>query len=248
MPHRLYGHVDAAENYSVGRWCVDARAALAEAARAARVPILVGGTGLYFKALTAGLAAVPPIPAEIRAAVRARLARRGRGRAACRACAARSGCRRAAQCRATARASPARSKSCWRPAARWPTGTARACRRSSMPARAVKIFLAPDRAELYAPHRRALRRHAGGRRARGGARARGARARSAAAGHEGARRAVADPPSARRDHARGGGRKAASGTRGATPSGKSPGFAISSEMAPGWRRRRRSTRSCAPER
>ncbi len=73
VPHLLYGHVDAAENYSVGRWCVDAGAAIAEAARADRVAILAGGTGLYFKALTQGLAAVPPIPAGIRATVRARL-------------------------------------------------------------------------------------------------------------------------------------------------------------------------------
>ena len=72
-PHRLYGHVDAAENYSVGRWCVDVQAALLEAERAGQVPIVVGGTGLYFKALTQGLAAVPPTPAEVRAAVRARL-------------------------------------------------------------------------------------------------------------------------------------------------------------------------------
>jgi tRNA dimethylallyltransferase len=76
-PHRLYGHVDAAENYSVGRWCVDTRAALAEAEQAGRRPILVGGTGLYFKALTRGLAAVPPIPAELRASVRERLKSEG---------------------------------------------------------------------------------------------------------------------------------------------------------------------------
>jgi len=72
VPHRLYGHVDAAENYSVGRWCQDARAVLEEAKSAGRVPILVGGTGLYFKALTQGLSAVPPTPLDIRAAVRAR--------------------------------------------------------------------------------------------------------------------------------------------------------------------------------
>src|SRR4029079_585468 len=72
VPHRLYGHVDAAENYSVGRWCQDARAALDEVKREGRVPILVGGTGLYFKALTQGLSAVPPTPPEIRATVRAR--------------------------------------------------------------------------------------------------------------------------------------------------------------------------------
>jgi tRNA dimethylallyltransferase len=73
VPHRLYGHVDAAENYSVGRWCVEAQATLAEAERAGQIAIVVGGTGLYFKALTQGLAAVPPTPAEVRAAVRARL-------------------------------------------------------------------------------------------------------------------------------------------------------------------------------
>jgi len=75
--HLLYGHVDAAENYSVGRWCVDAQAAIAETRLAGRVPILVGGTGLYFKALTQGLAAVPPVPASIRASIRARLAAEG---------------------------------------------------------------------------------------------------------------------------------------------------------------------------
>jgi tRNA dimethylallyltransferase len=77
VPHLLYGHVDAAENYSVGRWCVDAAAALAAVERAGRLPIVVGGTGLYFKALTRGLAAVPSIPASIRAGVRARLAAEG---------------------------------------------------------------------------------------------------------------------------------------------------------------------------
>ena len=75
--HCLYGHVDAAENYSVGRWCRDAEEALNSAAGQGRVPIFVGGTGLYFKALTTGLAAVPPIPADIRAEVRSRLQREG---------------------------------------------------------------------------------------------------------------------------------------------------------------------------
>jgi tRNA dimethylallyltransferase len=76
-PHRLYGHVDAAENYSVGRWYNDVAAALAATQRDARPAIIVGGTGLYFTALARGLAAVPPIPAEIRAEVRARLASEG---------------------------------------------------------------------------------------------------------------------------------------------------------------------------
>ena len=73
VPHMLYGHVDAAENYSVGRWCVDVSAALDEVKRSERLPIIVGGTGLYFKALTRGLSAIPPIPSQIRANVRERL-------------------------------------------------------------------------------------------------------------------------------------------------------------------------------
>jgi tRNA dimethylallyltransferase len=77
VPHRLYGHVDAGTNYSVGQWCREVGAAIADVTAAGRIPILVGGTGLYFKALTTGLAAVPPIPAEIRERVRARLAGEG---------------------------------------------------------------------------------------------------------------------------------------------------------------------------
>jgi tRNA dimethylallyltransferase len=77
VPHRLYGHVDAVENYSTGRWCREAGEALAAAEREARPAIVVGGTGLYFKSLTQGLAAVPAIPADVRAAVRGRLEREG---------------------------------------------------------------------------------------------------------------------------------------------------------------------------
>jgi tRNA dimethylallyltransferase len=76
-PHVLYGHVDAAENYSVGRWCVDAQTALADAARGGWRAIVIGGTGLYFKALTQGLAAVPPVPDDIRRDVRGRLETEG---------------------------------------------------------------------------------------------------------------------------------------------------------------------------
>jgi tRNA dimethylallyltransferase len=76
-PHRLYGHVDAAENYSTGRWCAEAAAALDTLRRDNRAAIIVGGTGLYFSRLTRGLAAVPPIAAELRDEVRARLAGEG---------------------------------------------------------------------------------------------------------------------------------------------------------------------------
>jgi len=77
VPHRLYGHVDAAVNFSAGAWVTDATKVLGEARAEKRLPIFVGGSGLYFKALTRGLSAVPSIPAEVRDAVRARLERDG---------------------------------------------------------------------------------------------------------------------------------------------------------------------------
>ena len=76
-PHRLYGHVDAAVNFSAGAFIADAARALAEARAQGKLPIFVGGSGLYFRALTRGLSAIPPIPAEVRDAVRARLERDG---------------------------------------------------------------------------------------------------------------------------------------------------------------------------
>ena len=69
-PHRLYGHVPSATRYSVGRWLDDVASVLDEARQEGRQAIVVGGTGLYFKALTEGLAAVPAISAEVRAALR----------------------------------------------------------------------------------------------------------------------------------------------------------------------------------
>jgi tRNA dimethylallyltransferase len=71
VPHLLFGHVDGAVNYSVGLWLSDASLALAEAGREGLLPVFVGGTGLYFKALTQGLSAIPGIPKEVRAKVRA---------------------------------------------------------------------------------------------------------------------------------------------------------------------------------
>ena len=77
VPHRLYGHVDATENYSVGRWFGEAAAALADTFGQGRPAIMTGGTGLYFSTLTRGIAAVPPVPAEIRRVVRNRLTTEG---------------------------------------------------------------------------------------------------------------------------------------------------------------------------
>lgn len=77
VPHRLYGHVDAGVNFSAGAWVADATKVLAEVRAQNRLPIFIGGSGLYFKALTRGLSAVPPIPADIREGVRERLERDG---------------------------------------------------------------------------------------------------------------------------------------------------------------------------
>ncbi len=77
VPHRLYGHVDAAVNFSAGAWVADAAKVLAEVRAQGQLPIFVGGSGLYFKALTRGLSAVPPVPAAVRDAVRERLEREG---------------------------------------------------------------------------------------------------------------------------------------------------------------------------
>ena len=71
FPHRLFGHVDAAENYSVARWLADAGREIAAIEAEGRLPIFVGGTGLYFRALTEGLSDIPPVPDEVRTKLRA---------------------------------------------------------------------------------------------------------------------------------------------------------------------------------
>ena len=149
VAHRLYGHVDAAENYSVGRWLADLRPVLEEAGRAGAVPILVGGTGLYFKALTRGLAAVPPVPEGVRAMVRARLETEGAG--ALHAELARRDPASAARLKPADRSRIARAleviEATGRSLADW--------HGEGLPplvdaSRAVKLFLAPERSALYA--------------------------------------------------------------------------------------------------
>ncbi|MBR9863754.1 MAG: tRNA (adenosine(37)-N6)-dimethylallyltransferase MiaA [Rhodobacteraceae bacterium] len=67
-PHRLYGHVGKYDSYSTGHWLRDVETCLSEASAKGLRPIIVGGTGLYFGALTQGLAPIPPVPDDIRAA------------------------------------------------------------------------------------------------------------------------------------------------------------------------------------
>jgi tRNA dimethylallyltransferase len=71
-PHRLFGHVDAADtDYSAARWAAEARVEIDRAVAAGNLPILVGGTGLYLRTLIDGIAPVPEIDPAIRAEVRA---------------------------------------------------------------------------------------------------------------------------------------------------------------------------------
>jgi tRNA dimethylallyltransferase len=69
-PHRLYGHVDGAVNYSVGRYLKDAGRLIEAAGTTGETLIFVGGTGLYFKAMLEGLSRIPPVPQAVRDEIR----------------------------------------------------------------------------------------------------------------------------------------------------------------------------------
>ncbi|MGO4481001.1 tRNA (adenosine(37)-N6)-dimethylallyltransferase MiaA [Rhizobium pisi] len=77
VPHHLYGHVPAGAAYSTGAWLRDVAALLPALSAAGRLPVFVGGTGLYFKALTGGLSDMPDIPEALREELRARLVAEG---------------------------------------------------------------------------------------------------------------------------------------------------------------------------
>ncbi len=70
ISHRLYGYIDGAETCSAARWAADAKAEIAEAHERDKLPILVGGTGLYVRTLLDGIAPIPEINPTIRAEVR----------------------------------------------------------------------------------------------------------------------------------------------------------------------------------
>lgn len=78
-PHHLYGVLSGSEHCSAGKWSRMALEVLCDIEARGRVPIIVGGTGLYFRALTEGLSPIPAIPADIREAVRAEVAAAGEG-------------------------------------------------------------------------------------------------------------------------------------------------------------------------
>ena len=77
VPHHLYGHVPAGSAYSAGDWVRQSAALIGRLRGEGVMPVIVGGTGLYFKALTGGLSDMPGIPEEIRDHLRRRLAEEG---------------------------------------------------------------------------------------------------------------------------------------------------------------------------
>ncbi|WP_183912787.1 tRNA (adenosine(37)-N6)-dimethylallyltransferase MiaA [Rhizobium lentis] len=77
VPHHLYGHVPAGAAYSTGAWLRDVSALLPALKAAGQLPVFVGGTGLYFKALTGGLSDMPAIPEALREKLRTRLLEEG---------------------------------------------------------------------------------------------------------------------------------------------------------------------------
>ena len=75
--HHLFGHISAARSFSAGTWLKAALEVIAGVDGRGRLPIIVGGTGLYFHCLTRGLAEIPEASGEIRKSLRARLEREG---------------------------------------------------------------------------------------------------------------------------------------------------------------------------
>lgn len=69
-PHRLFGYLDGTTACSAARWANDAKRAITEAHDAGALPVLVGGTGLYVRTLLDGIAPIPEVDAQLRAAVR----------------------------------------------------------------------------------------------------------------------------------------------------------------------------------
>lgn len=148
-PHALYGHLGLDAPWSVGDWTRAAMAEIAAARAAGLRPILVGGTGLYFTALTQGLAPIPPIPPLVRADAEAALQRLGLARFA-----ANLAARDPATAAVTDPANPMRLLRAWevleatgRGLAAWQAETG-----APLLARAdtVAMVVMPDRARLYA--------------------------------------------------------------------------------------------------
>ena len=164
-PHLLFGHIGAERNYSVGQWLADARAALDEAARRKLLPIFVGGTGMYFKALLRGLSNIPAVPDAVRARIRAEA--EGVPPAELHARLAARDPETAARLRPTDPQRILRALEIFE-AAGTPLATFQGAREGALldAARCQCLFLAPAARGAQRPHRRAVRPHDGGGRSR----------------------------------------------------------------------------------
>jgi tRNA dimethylallyltransferase len=148
VPHLLYGQVSVREPYSVGRYWVDVATALAEAREIKRIPIFTGGTGMYFGALTEGIAEIPPVPNDVRQRAAARRAELGAERffAELEARDPDSGAKlRASDTQRTLRAYEV-LEATGKPLAYWQTQTGKPVLRGM---KLLKFVIAPDRAELH---------------------------------------------------------------------------------------------------
>jgi len=148
-PHFLYGHIALDNEYSVGAWLRDLAGVLRECRSRNLRPIITGGTGLYFKALTEGLAPIPPIPTDIRASAEADLQRLGVA-----GLAAALTVRDTETASTIDQANPARLLRAWEVLEATGTGLAEWRRRTGPPLLALEqttaIVLTPPRDRLYA--------------------------------------------------------------------------------------------------
>jgi len=147
-PHHLFGTVDAADGWSVGRWLRAAGAVLADIEARGGSAIVVGGTGLYFRALTVGLADIPAVPARIRHAAEQAFDAAGEAafRAALRALDPDAEARIAAGDRQRLTRALAVAQASGRPLSAWQADT----RPTLAPGSWRAVVLEPPRAALYA--------------------------------------------------------------------------------------------------
>lgn len=148
-PHRLYGTVDGATNHSVGHYLTKAAEALAAIGREGGLPIVVGGTGLYLRALEHGLSEIPAVPDAVREGVRAEA--EGRATAALHADLARLDPEGAARLAPGDRLRILRALEVFAATGR-PLAAFQGARRPGPLAteRCLRLFLAPERAQLVA--------------------------------------------------------------------------------------------------
>ncbi len=148
VPHHLFGVADGADGWSVGRWLRAASPILDDILARGRTPVVVGGTGLYFKALTEGLADVPPTPAAVRQSVAGMYDALGEDRFRALLASADPDAARRIEAGDRMRLSRAMEvlEATGRPLSAWQADTAPALEPDAW--RAVVIL--PDRAELYA--------------------------------------------------------------------------------------------------